>query len=148
MTKLIAFDQFDAARDSEIWKLDVQDSQKPYVANIVVMLGRAYVFRELHPRIFWIFDDDTAVGMTLYYDCPEQESYDFSQIFIDQRYQSRGHGKAAVQLVLDEMRKEGKYSKVTMCYVEGNDASRKLFEHFGFSETSHEWDEIFMELNL
>ena len=35
--------------------------------------------------------------------------------------------------------------QVSMCYVEGNDASRKLFEQFGFVEVSHPWDEIFME---
>ena len=51
--------------------------------------------------------------------------------------------KAAVGLVLDAMRDEGKYQKVSMCYVEGNDASRKLFEQFGFVEVSHPWDEIF-----
>ena len=61
---------------------------------------------------------------------------------------SKGYGKAAVGLVLDAMRDEGKYQKVSMCHVEGNDASRRLFEQFGFVEVSHPWDEIFMERTL
>lgn len=128
--------------------LEVEDSQKEYVCTSVVMLARAYLHRRLHPRVFNVYDGETAVGMGMYLDCPEKDAYDFCQLFIDKRYQRRGYGKAAVQLVLDEMRREGKYSKVSMCYVEGNDASRKLFEGFGFVEVSHPWDEIFMEMFL
>lgn len=131
-----------------VYDLEVDESQKTYVASMEVMLARAYIHRKLRSRAFWILDGEKAVGMGLYYDCPEKESYDFSQIFIDKRYQGQGYGKAAVKLVLDEMKREGKYHKVTMCYVEGNEASRKLFEQFGFTETSYEWDEIFMQMSF
>lgn len=148
MIKLIDVDRFGFDRNSAVLELDVEESQKAYVANVAVILGRAYVFRSSRPRAFFICSDDTPVGMALYYDCPEQRSYDFSQIFIDRRYQGRGYGKAAVKLILDEMKQDGTYSKVTICYVEGNDASRKLFEQFGFVEISHDWDEISMEKSL
>ena len=54
----------------------------------------------------------------------------------------------AGRIDLDAMKAEGKYPKVSKCYVEGNDPSRKLFEQFGFAEVSHPWDEIFMERSL
>lgn len=148
MVRLVDVDQVCIDRGSAMWDLDVAEAQKPYVASIAVILARAYIFRSLRPRVFWIYSDDTAVGMALYYDCPEQESYDFSQIFIDRHHQGRGYGKAAVRLALEEMKRDGTYRKVTVCYVEGNDASRKLFEQFGFVEISHEWDEIFLERPL
>lgn len=125
--------------------LEVAEDQKNYVCNSVVMLARAYLHRKLRPRVFNVYDEVTPVGMGMYLDCPEKEAYDFCQLFIDKRHQGKGYGKAAVRLVLDEMKKEGKYQKVSMCYVEGNEASRKLFEQFGFVEVSHPWDEIFME---
>ena len=50
--------------------------------------------------------------------------------------------------MLDEMRQDGKYDKVVMCYVEGNDVSRKLFEQFGFREIEVDGDGIIMELKL
>lgn len=128
--------------------LEVEDSQKDYVCTSLVMLARAWLHRRLRPRVFNVYDGDTAVGMGMYLDCPEKDAYDFCQLFIDKRYQRRGYGKAAVKLVLEEMRQERKYSKVSMCYVEGNEVSRKLFECFGFVEVSHPWDEIFMELAL
>lgn len=84
----------------------------------------------------------------MYYDLPEMESYDFSQLFIDERYQGRGYGREAVRLVLDTLKQDGKYGKVFLCYTEGNDAARKLYEQYGFKETEQDEDEIVMELIL
>ncbi len=148
MTKIIDVAGTGFDRNSPILKLDVEESQQAYVASVPVILGRAYVFRSCRPHVFVICSDNTAVGMALYYDRPEEQCYEFSQIFIDRRYQGRGYGREAVRLILDDMRQDGTYQKVTMCYVEGNDASRKLFEQFGFVETAQEWDEITMELSL
>lgn len=128
--------------------LSVADDQQDFVCSSVMMLARAWLHRKLHPRVFNVYDGDVAVGMGMYLDDPEKNAYDFCQIFIDKNHQGKGYGKAAVELVLADMKKEGKYPKVSMCYVEGNDASRKLFEQFGFVEVSHPWDEIFMERTL
>ena len=86
--------------------------------------------------------------MGLYYDEPELETYDFSQIFIDVSYQGLGYGQEAVRLVLDEMKKDERYKKVILCYIEGNDIAKKLYEKFGFVETDRDEDEIIMELQL
>lgn len=125
--------------------LEVREEQRGYVCTSVVMLARAWLHRKLRPRVFNVYDGETAVGMGMYLDDPEKNAYDFCQLFIDKRYQGKGYGKAAVGLVLEAMKEEGKYPKVSMCYVEGNEASRRLFEQFGFVEVSHPWDEIFME---
>lgn len=136
--------------DPDNWRLGlkVAESQKTYVANTAVMLARAYAYRNQRSRAFVIHDDETPVGMGLYYDCPELDSYDFSQLFIDEHYQGRGYGKAAVGLVLDALKQDGKYSKVDLCYIEGNDAAKKLYEKFGFVEIDRDEDEIVMELTF
>ena len=86
--------------------------------------------------------------MGLYYDEPELQSYDLSQMFIDARYQSRGYGKAAVRAILDELKADGRYDKVVLCYIEGNETARKLYESFGFTEIDRDGDEIILELPL
>lgn len=129
-------------------KLEVAESQKHYVANSSVMLARAYAYREQRSRAFVIYDDETPVGMGLYYDLPDLDCYDLSQIFIDERYQGRGYGRAATKLILDAMKQDGKYNKVDLCYIEGNDAAKKLYESFGFVEIDRDEDEIIMEMNL
>ena len=132
------------------WRLNlkVSESQKTYVANSAVMLARAYAYRDQRSRAFVIYDDETPVGMGLYYDLPDLECYDLSQIFIDERYQGRGYGRAATKLILNAMKQDGKYSKVDLCYIEGNDAAKKLYESFGFAEIDRDEDEIIMELDL
>ena len=86
--------------------------------------------------------------MGLYHDEPEMEAYIFSELFIDHRYQGQGYGKAATRRVLDELRMDGKFTKVVLCYIDGNEAARKLYESFGFAETDRDEDEIIMELEL
>lgn len=136
--------------DETNWRcnLQVSDAQKPYVAAPAVLLARAYAYRNLNSRAFFIDDDETHLGMGLYYDCPELDAYDLSQFFIDAHYQGRGFGRQAVQLVLEEMRRERQYKKVVLCYIEGNEAAKKLYESFGFTETDRDGDEIGMELLL
>lgn len=136
--------------DPSNWRLDlkVAESQKKYVANSAVMMARAYAYREQRSRAFVIYDDETPVGMGMYHDCPELDAFDLSQLFIDERYQGCGYGRTATQKVLDAMKQDGKYSKVVLCYIEGNDAARKLYENFGFVEIDRDEDEIIMELIL
>ena len=132
------------------WRLGLKvfESQKHYVSDSYAMLARAYAYRDQRSRAFVIYNDETPVGMGLYYDLPDLECYDLSQIFIDERYQGRGYGRAATRLILDAMKQDGKYSKVDLCYIEGNDAAQKLYESFGFVEIDRDEDEIVMELTF
>lgn len=138
------------AVNEENWRipLKVAESQKTYVANSAVILARAFAYRNSRSEAFIIFEDDTPVGMVMYYDWEPHGAYDFSQLFIDERYQGKGYGKAATQLILDRMKKDGKYQKVCLCYIEGNDAAKRLYESFGFCEVDKYEDEITMELDI
>lgn len=143
MIRLVDVDQYN-------WRteLKVAEQQKHYVADSAHILARAYAYREQRSRAFVVYNEDIPVGMGLYYDLPELDCYDFSQIFIDEKYQCRGYGKDAVKAVLDAMKMDGKYNRVILCFVEGNDAARMLYEKFGFSVIDHDGDEIIMDLNF
>lgn len=137
--------------NAENWReeLSVSEGQRRYVSDPMRLLARAYAYRENRSRAFLILDDETPVGMTLFYDCPALDAYDFSQLFIDQRYQGRGLGEAAARLVLDRMRRERTYEKAVLCYIEGNEPARRLYEKLGFSPTGEQdGDEIVMERPL
>lgn len=132
------------------WRLGlkVAEDQKKYVSDSYAMLARAFAYRESRSRAFVIYDDETPVGMAMFHDCDPLEAYDLSQLFIDQRYQGQGYGKEATRIILEMMRQDGKYHKVVLCYMEGNDTARKLYEKFGFQVTDRDDDEIIMELVL
>lgn len=132
------------------WRLGLQvaDEQKQYVASSAMILARAYAYRNARSRAYIIYNDDTPIGMGLYHDEQEFNAYIFSELFIDSRYQGKGYGKEATRLVLDAMKADGKYNKVILCYIEGNETAKKLYESFGFVETDRDEDEIIMELLL
>lgn len=129
------------------WRLGLKVSkeQKEFVADSPGILARAYAYRESRSNAFVVYNDDTPVGMVLYYDCDELGAYDLSQFFIDERYQGNGYGIKAMELILDLMKKDGKFDRVELCYIDGNDAARNLYEKLGFSLTGDcDDDEIVM----
>lgn len=132
----------------ENWRLGlkVADHQKMYVSDDMRLLARAYAFREFRSCALLIYHGDTPVGMALYYDCDSCKAYDFSQLFIDERYQRCGYGREAAKQILDFMREDGKYKKVQLCFIEGNAAAENLYLSLGFYLTGErDEDEIIME---
>ena len=136
--------------DETNWRLPLKVSkeQERYVAGSTAILARAYAYRNVRSRAFFVCEGETPVGMGLYYDCDPLHAYDFSQLFIDERFQGKGYGRAAALLALDFMRKDGKYDKVVLCYIQGNEAAKNLYESCGFAEVGREEEEIVMELHL
>ena len=130
-------------------ELKVSKEQERYVSDAMKILARAYAFRNQRSYACSIYEEGEPIGMALYYDCDELQAYDFSQLFIDERYQGRGFGKEAAKLILDRMKKDGKYSEVVLCYIEGNKAAKEMYEKLGFYHTGEaDEDEIVMRKKL
>ena len=133
------------------WRLSlkVSDAQKRFVADSSTMLARAYAYRESRSKAYVIYNDTLPVGMALYYDCAELNAYDLSQLFIDERYQGNGFGIEATKQILDKMKSDSKYDKVILCYIDGNEAAKNMYEKLGFTLTGdRDEDEIIMEKAL
>ena len=130
-------------------RLKVSDAQKSFVADSATILARAYAYRESRSKAYVIYNDTLPVGMALYYDCAELNAYDLSQLFIDERYQGNGFGMEATKQILDKMKSDSKYDKVILCYIDGNEAAKNMYEKLGFTLTGdRDEDEIIMEKAL
>ena len=132
------------------WRLglSVREDQRNFVSDSKGILARAYAYRSKRSQAFLIYDDNTPVGMTMYYDVDEEDckAYNLSQFFIDYRYQGRGYGERAASLLLEQMKADGKFDKVVLCYIDGDTAAKNLYEKLGFSHTGEaDGDEIIME---
>ena len=130
------------------WRLGlkVSKAQEKFVANSTTLLARAYAYRECRSKAYVIYNDAIPVGMALYYDCDALDVYDFSQLFIDERYQGNGFGIEAARQILELMKSDGKYDKVILCYIDGNEAAKNLYEKLDFYLTGEcDEDEIVME---
>ena len=126
--------------------LSVREDQRNYVSDSSGILARAYAYRNDRSQAFIIYDDDVPVGMAMYHDLDEWNAYDFSQFFIDHRYQRKGYGRKVAELILEKMKADRKYDRVVLCYINGDDAAKKLYEKLGFHHTGQvDEDEIVME---
>ena len=124
--------------------LAVLPEQEPFVHSaeqiIKDVLEDVKAGSMLHCTLFEILSDEFPVGLVYYADLPELNVYNLCQFFIDKRYQGRGYGKAALLLVLERMREEGRYKRVSVTYHEGNDVALKLYESVGFVHTGAEFE--------
>ena len=132
----------------DAFNLKLAPGQERFVSHPVRSLAQAYVYRE-QCQPFGIYEGDTMVGyvMVIYdYDIPE---YDIWHMMIDELYQRRGFGSAALDLVLDYIKTKpfGSSNRVTLTCNKDNIQALKLYKSKGFTETGAE-DEDEIELSL
>lgn len=133
----------------ENWRveLSVRTDQRNFVSDKYKVLARAYAYRKFRSKVYMIYEGNFPIGMVMYYDDEELKAYNLSQFFIDYRYQGKGYGEEALRLVLDDMKQDGKYSKLVLCFIEDDFAARRLYEKIGFKLNGiSDGNEIGMEL--
>jgi diamine N-acetyltransferase len=87
-----------------ILRLSVKEHQKQLVASNAVSIAQAH----FHPEAWFraIYADDTPVGFVMLYDAhlgenpPQHDYYEVWRFMIDARYQGRGFGRRAMELVI------------------------------------------------
>lgn len=132
----------------ECLRLQVAEYQTKFVAPNARSLAKAYVYYD-EAMPFAVYNEESMIGFTLlrYYD--EGNSYIIDQFMIDERFQGRGYGKQAMKLVIERIKNEGKYSKIILCYIDGDEIAKKLYSDLGFHHTGEvDENEILMCINL
>ena len=124
-------------------KLQVSEEQKRYVAPNVYSIAEARF--EPSCVCLTIYADDVMVGFTMY----DANDYYIVRFMIDERFQGKGYGHAAMQLLLDQFEREHAHPSASLSYVPGNEVAERLYERVGFRKTGeiHE-GEIVMERPL
>ena len=149
MIKLV---KVDTSNFRELLDLDVNESQKDFVADNAYSLAQAYACNAEGKvaQPFGIYDNDVPVGfLMISYDCFSSEddwggpvpyyvrnSYYIWRFMIDKKYQGKGYGKEAMKVLLDYIRTfplgKGQYCWIS--YEPENAAARKLYLSMGFEE--------------
>ena len=133
----------------EIASLSVKDHQKGYVAPAVGILARGYVYRDCNARVFAFEQDGVLVGTALVREFTEEPlGYDLQQFMIDQRYQNQGCGTRALQLILDELRREGHYDHVELCVKKADTEAIRLYGKMGFVDSGYVDEDLPDSLNM
>ena len=122
----------------EAASLEVGEDQKGFCAPAVGIIARGYVYRECRARVRVIEIGGGIVGLALVREFDEEPlGYDLQQFMIDKRYQRKGYGSAALGLILDELRAEGRYDHVEVCVKKQDKAAIRLYEKHGFADSGY-----------
>ena len=133
----------------EVASLSVKDSQKKYLAPAIGILARGYVYRNCNARVFVIENDGVIVGTALIREFTDEPlGYDLQQFMIDARYQGRGYGSAALELILDVLRKEGRFDHVEVCVKKEDAEAIRLYEKHGFADSGYFDEDVPDSVNL
>lgn len=113
----------------ECIKLKVSKKQEDFVSSNVYSIAQTRFEPTWEPLV--IYDYDTMVGFIMY----DSADYEVVRFMIDQGFQGRGYGKAAMQLLLAHFEREYAHPTSTISFVPGNTAAEGLYRHLGYHRT-------------
>ena len=118
----------------EVLRLKVAPEQERFVATNAVSLAQAH----FDPEIAWfraICDGDTPVGFVMLDDNPKTRTYTLWRFMIDARYQRKGYGREALELVFAHVKtRPGATELFTSC-VDAPGGPGPFYEGLGFTYT-------------
>lgn len=128
--------------------LSVTPKQSGYLSSAPMILARAYAYRHKNSEVSLIEEGTDKLGLVMTRETDLGTTVILDQFFIDQRFQGRGYGRKAMELLLQSLR-ERRLKRVVLCYREADQAAARLYRSLGFTETGErDDDEILMELIL
>jgi diamine N-acetyltransferase len=65
----------------------------------------------------------------------DEGKYWIMRVMVDQRFQGKGYGRAAMELLLDRLRATPDCDEVAISYEPENAVARRLYASVGFHET-------------
>ena len=125
--------------------LAVAPEQRQYVATNARSLAEAH----FEPRAWFraIYADNDPVGFVMVFRDPPND-YFVWRFMVDARYQGKGYGRRALELLVEEARKDGA-REMKLSYHPGEHSPHDFYTRFGFEDTGEvEGDEIVMRLTL
>ena len=113
--------------------LKVRDDQSDFVAPNVWSIAESKFYDALRPMA--IYDDETMVGFLMYGLDPQDGQYWLYRFMIDQRFQGRGLGRAALNRFIDLLKRTPGCTGVNVGYDPANAPAERLYLSAGFQKT-------------
>jgi len=130
--RAVTRDNFEAVTD-----LALHPHQRAWLASNSYSIAQASFHPNFHTRAIYL--DEEPIGFMMFValdgvdDAPGE--YGIWRFMVDHRHQGKGHGRRALQSLLDEIRRDPVACKVWISYVPGNDTASAFYASFGFVET-------------
>jgi diamine N-acetyltransferase len=114
--------------------LRVREDQVNFVASNAVSLAQLNFLENFHAKGIYLGEE--MIGFALYGIDEDDHQYWMYRMMIDQKYQGKGHGKEAIQLVIDDIKrmKDDHHQTLTLSYEPANEHAKRIYEKMGFQE--------------
>ena len=123
------------------------DPQDMLVAPNALSLAQAHFNKHAWSRA--VYSGKTPVGFLLLYDNVEKPEYFLWRYMIDAKYQGRGYGRSALNLLIDYVKTRPGAKELLVSYVPAEGGPEKFYAKLGFVNTGVEHDgEMEMKLTL
>ena len=118
--------------------LQLEPEQLHYVADPAGVLARGYAYRACRAQIWGVERDGAIVGLAMVREFDEEPlGYELQQFLVDRRHQGQGVGTAALALVLDRLRAEGRWPTVEVCVKKADAPALRVYEKAGFTDSGY-----------
>lgn len=127
---MIHFEPIDTNNFWDVVSLKVTQEQEGLVTSNAVSIAQAKVFEELIPRA--IFQDDTLVGFIMHCVDRDDDEYWLYRLMIDEKHQHQGYAKEAMNLLIDEVRRDPKRKRMFLGVERRGKEAVGLYQSLGF----------------
>lgn len=110
--------------------LEVLESQKEFVTTNAVSIAQSKVQPECLPLA--IYHEALMVGFLMYCIDEDDGEYWIYRMMIDQKYQGKGYGKKALEMLVDLIKEDTSHHKIYLG-VHKESLAAKLYEKTGFN---------------
>ena len=148
MMNEITIRKIDESNFLDAFALKLGEGQEAFVSHPIRSLAQAYVYySQCTP--FGIYHGEDMVGYVMVIYDYDLEEYNIWHMMIDEKYQGKGYGRAAMELCLTYIAQKpfGASNRVVLTCNRENPNAIGLYKKLGFSETGNEDGEE-VELSL
>lgn len=114
----------------DIIELKVSKEQEEFVASNLFSIAQSKVQPECIPM--GIYNDETPVGFLMYCIDVDDREYWLYRLMIDIKYQSKGYGRKAMELLIDRIKEDKNHNIIFLSFVPENNSAKSMYESFGF----------------
>lgn len=143
----IEFRAIDRSNWEECVSLKVSKEQRDFVASNAYSLAQAAYEPDCYPMA--IYHDGEMAGFIMYDYDPNLGVWEMCRLMVDEKYQARGIGRAAVDKLLKLMTEKRGHIMFYTSAEPSNSVAIGLYEKMGFKKNGRiVYDEVMMEIQL
>ena len=126
----IYFRDIDNTNKFIVRNINLKAEQEKYIESVDECLQEADTYEEWHPVAIYIEED--IIGFAMYGSFGPNKDTWIDRIMIDEKYQGKGFGRAAMMKLMDIVSKEYGVSDIYLSIIEENEAAYHLYKSIGF----------------